>query len=858
MEFVKHRDFAAGIHDLQRWGGKFQKAASQANELLGRISNGDPSPLKGLRETKYGESRIKNCIKYDLTGFARLVTFQKGGKCILLFVGTHEHVDAWLDKNRGTEYKVDKDGQPIETMQTLEEGGRGHWHEVKPIQGDVFRHLPADVWERLVAGCRKLERKQLEALRAGDYDDLHEACDDMSNPEQAEAIRSVFISLMDDQIEKSINTALSYLGEVVDIDQVETLVDTDKFSVIRPGDPDYAERVSRLLSSDDYRQWMLFMHPEQLRIAVERFSGSAKISGVSGSGKTCTVVRRAIELAARYPGKRVLVLTLNRPLARLIDDLVEVASPVDLRCNIRVAPLFEVCQEILLREEPSNEKLYDDKTWKSTEHVDEIWREFYRCELSNHSAACMQPVHDSLISRGIDAENYIRQEFDWIRSAFCGGERSQYLEVERRGRKHPLPKHFRKMLLDGLDAWEEKMRFVGVTDYLGVTTAASVYLDRISPEYRCIIVDECQDFGTTELVIVRRLCEENEDDILLCGDAAQQVSSKAQSVQAAGISIHSSRIRKLEKNYRNSRDILDAAYQVLVSNISEDIIDNLEFDLLDPKFADFSGSSPVVLMADNLNDELANSLQYIRDESKGRPSYRGLIAVCGFSMYELEKYSEKVGLPVLSPDMSIGDHPVVLSDLEQSKGFEFDVVCILNCRDGVLPDSSVPKDEQFRDLARFYVAMTRAKSSLILSWSHKISPFLEGLDNKMLYGDWSDFVDEVDQTMPDIDKLSVLRDPDGLSRPLGLMSGPEFLYQEHALGLPQNAIEQVRKYITGKSVVRGKQKERVEWADIGTAYRDMNSSALARGRFGPETSASLLELLSGVLGKKSGRDGSPQ
>jgi hypothetical protein len=65
MGFVKYRDFSAGVHDLQRRGGKFQKTAAQANELLGRVFNRDSDPLKGLRVTKNGETRIKNCSLHN-------------------------------------------------------------------------------------------------------------------------------------------------------------------------------------------------------------------------------------------------------------------------------------------------------------------------------------------------------------------------------------------------------------------------------------------------------------------------------------------------------------------------------------------------------------------------------------------------------------------------------------------------------------------------------------------------------------------------------------------------------------------------------------------------------------------------
>jgi hypothetical protein len=51
------------------------------------------------------------------------------------------------------------------------------------------------------------------------------------------------------------------------------------------------------------------------------------------------------------------------------------------------------------------------------------------------------------------------------------------------------------------------MRDVGVIDYLGLTSALGSHLDRIEPLYTNVLVDEAQDFGTTELRVVRNLVQ---------------------------------------------------------------------------------------------------------------------------------------------------------------------------------------------------------------------------------------------------------------------------------------------------------------------------------------------------------------
>lgn len=843
MKYIQSRDLPDSVRLLKKKGGPFTTAATRVNALIGEIASGEDEPFKGWQVTNHNENRITKCVKYDITGRSRLVTVQNAKTCILLYAGSHEDVDHWLDRHAGSKFMADERGNitisrsPIRKIaERVAEQGTG-------LYGYLHEHLDSELYGKLVDGLSRPERKWLERLKAGDHEDLAELHADLEPSDQADAILAAFSSLLVEDVVGANERIRDFLGDLKELDEVERLFSSDRFSIIPRNDPNYIQNLQRLMNTENYKSWMLFMHPEQERIACEGFDGPAKLLGVSGSGKTCVVVRRALELSARYPEDRILVLTLNPPLASLIKELVREAGGEEALKRIRVDPLFSICQEVLHENEPQNDRHYSEVTWKVNEHVDEIWREYYRCELNNDDAECLIPVHDSLISRGIEAEKYIRQEFDWIRSAFPLDRRDEYLSAERRGRTHPLNKQFRKLVLQGLEGWERKLWAVGVTDYLGVATAAYRYIDRIEPEYRCVIVDECQDFGTTELSIVRKLVAQNENDIFLCGDAAQQVSSKFQSVQAAGIATHATRSRELKLNYRNSRDILKASFEMLYENLQDGFFDNTDFEVLDPDFADFSGPAPLILEAESLEQEIANALAYISILHKGEEGRKALIAIAGLSNFEVGRYGQRsdVKLPFLRPDKRFSDADIYLSDLEQSKGFEFDTVFILNCRAGILPDERIPDDEQYRDLARFYVTMTRAKKNLIVSWSGEASPYLQNVREFFLTGHWSEFLEEKPKPMPKPERLSQLRTQQEERIPVALQNARRFLYHQHAIGFPSHVIEQLRKYVTGKVRTQGPRKERIQWADIGSMFRDLKQQPSARRRFGPETSEFLLE-----------------
>ena len=146
-------------------------------------------------------------------------------------------------------------------------------------------------------------------------------------------------------------------------------------------------------------------------------------------------------------------------------------------------------------------------------------------------------IHKILNSHGINAESYIREEFDWIRSAIPPSDRQLYLDIARTGRKFPLQNDIRQEILIGLSGWEKKMRDVGIVDYLGLANEVHSFIDKISPTYDHVLVDESQDFGTTELSIIHKITKSGINDLFLCGDIAQSVLPKKRSLSDANIKL---------------------------------------------------------------------------------------------------------------------------------------------------------------------------------------------------------------------------------------------------------------------------------------------------------------------------------
>lgn len=499
----------------------------------------------------------------------------------------------------------------------------------------------------------------------------------------------------------------------------------------------------------------LRLNAQQERLVALDHDGAFRVQGASGSGKTIILIHRALRLAQENPLAQVRVFTVNRSLAELLRAYVEQLEG-RVPWNLHVAAFYDFLGTVQrARGINDNRGLVDPL---SGERIAASWREFYshrgvRGQQNVFARASVRELVESLAGRaaGIDPCAYLRDEVVYIQSAYRIVDRKQYLTEPRTGRGVPLVREYREACLTVLAAWEDWLRDGDLCDVDRLTLRAGMLFEtedqlqrvRAAVPTHHVLVDEVQDFSTQELRLLRRLVADPDgpNRFFLVGDLNQKVFAKQHVPKRAGFEL-TGRSRTLARNYRNTRQILAAAYRLVEEYPA---LADEPIQVAVPELSQYEGGRPVafacrpvthptevmdivshcagrrVAVVSENNDFLAR----VRAEA-GR---RGVRCYQLYRVEDLDLWREQEG-----GSLRTG---LVVSRLEAVKGFEFDVVVACDLSDGVVPRPGTPDEEHWREAATLYAALTRARDQLVVTYVGRRSPFLSAMTGHIDFLDGS-------------------------------------------------------------------------------------------------------------------------
>lgn len=281
MQFYEYSQLRKSIVALSRKGSSFKKAADQADSLIGRVAREDNDPLHGFQKTLNGESRIKNCIKYDLCGRSRLITVQSNGNCLLLYVGDHDSVDKWLESNKNISFALDKENKFVEVhskSSVIDESNLSiehRYHQNEPL----VKLVDEELIDRFLDSVPRKVQRGLDKLTSFDEHLLYEVTAELFG-DLAIAVRDTFLSLISGDIKNAVRVIQLYLGDILAIENVNVdsvVIDSEFLKKISPESAQYPDLLRKFAEQSEYKEWMLYMHPDQESVAFNNFNGPSVV-----------------------------------------------------------------------------------------------------------------------------------------------------------------------------------------------------------------------------------------------------------------------------------------------------------------------------------------------------------------------------------------------------------------------------------------------------------------------------------------------------------------------------------------------------------------------------------------------------
>jgi AAA domain/UvrD-like helicase C-terminal domain len=499
--------------------------------------------------------------------------------------------------------------------------------------------------------------------------------------------------------------------QTVDIDDVDAAVERTRGRIVVVHGPD--ELMSVFERPLDL--WRVFLHPTQQLLVEKPFTGPARVTGGPGTGKTVVALHRAYRLAERADG-RVLLTTFTSTLSAALDaSLVLLGdSPgrePNARSNIDVLHIDKLANQIV-RDQHGHLTILDDR------QQDGLW----------------QAVIDE---RGVGfTATFLSQEWREVILSQNLGYEDNYLDARRSGRGVALSRRQRQAVWKVVESFETTLRERKMWTHESVLREAfRISTTRTAKPFRHVVVDEAQDLSPMQWRLLRAIVAIGPDDMFIAGDSHQRIYNNYASLRSLGINI-SGRSSRLKISYRTTAEILAWSLGMMRGEPVDDLDDGL--DTLAGCRSEVHGDAPTLRGFGSSRQELA----FIADTVAGWLAANvatGEIGIAARTNYYVDRIAEELrsrGLLVRAPSSS-DENAVVVGTMHRMKGLEFRCVLVGGVSKGAVPlpkavravdiDRQAHALDLLRERSLLFVACTRAREDLVITWNGEPSPFLNGL-----------------------------------------------------------------------------------------------------------------------------------
>ncbi|MEV5918781.1 UvrD-helicase domain-containing protein [Streptomyces pseudogriseolus] len=664
---------------------------------------------KGLHLESVENARDKRMRTIRVTDFWRgVVLAPDDGSDVFLLVNVLPHDDAytWAAKRL---YSANSATRALEVRDAVA------LDELTPLYENAARSAPRLLFEHVSDG----------ALRELGIDDqVLRAARSLADKAQLEALSTL---LPEDQLE-----VLQYLAEGFGPEEVYR----DVVAVRRPADAP-AEPVEDLATviantparirlvtgpreleealEKPFAAWRIFLHPSQRRVAYRTsYGGPVQVTGGPGTGKTVAALHRVKHLLGRSDGSRVLLTTYTNALAAGLRDMLGLLLDEDetLLARVDVTTVDAYANGVVRAASATAPKPVGDREQR------QLWEKVVK-QLDLPFTA-----------------RFLAQEYRHVVLAQDIRDLDAYLAASRRGRGTGLGPARRREVWGGVERFERLLRDRGETTHLAVCARAAGLLADGPAPYAHVVVDEAQDLHPAQWRVLRAAAAPGPDDLFLTGDPHQRIYDSRVSLGSLGIAT-AGRSFRLRVNYRSTEEILAWSARLLAP-VTVDALDGEGTDSLAGYRSLLHGGRPQARGYATRQEEteaLVDRVRELLDEGLA-PHEIGVCARFNLSLDSAEDKLKAAGIPVLRVKGQTAQHAegVRLATMHAMKGLEFRAVSVLGVGEGTVPfareitpleaDALQHEADLLRERCLLFVACTRAREALSVTWSGAASPFL--------------------------------------------------------------------------------------------------------------------------------------
>ena len=659
----------------------------------------DPSG-NGLSFHKLDRAQDKNFWSVRVNSDIRIIAHKTPTSLLLAYVDHHDSAYKWAERRKLERHPTTGAMQIVEVRELVEERPVYKPREIEaPVQTLVAPEVPKP---RLFNNLTKIELMSFGVPEEW-INDVRAATED--------TLLDTIAHLPQEAQEALLKLAVGERPEPQPVIPPEA----------NPFEHPDAQRRFRIMTNVDemrlaldypWDKWAVFLHPAQAELTTKHFTGTARVSGSAGPGKTIVALHRAVQLARKNRSSRILLTTFSKALASALRKKLTLltGNEPDLMNRIRVDAINTVAHDL------------------------------YAQQFGQPNMATSSVVKSILLKAAAGVEGhkfspqFLTSEWDEIVDAWQLTTWESYRDVTRLGRKTRVGGKQRELLWSIFDEARNVLverKFVTWSGLYGRLT--DVYSGKDQRPFDFAVVDECQDLDVAQARFLAALGGGRDNSLYFAGDLGQRIFQQPFSWKSLGLDVRG-RSATLRINYRTSHQIRTKADKLLPNSISD--VDGLA-ESRRGTVSLFDGPEPTISLVKSVEAEQSAVGNWIKSRiAEGcKPEEIAVFVRSDAEISRARSAAKSAGLGAseLDDKSDAETGSIAISTMHLAKGHEFRAVVVMACDEDILPlqerieaVGDEAELEEIYDTERhlLYVACTRARDWLLLSGVSPGSEFL--------------------------------------------------------------------------------------------------------------------------------------